>query len=163
MITHLRNGIVRQRIVVPSLRNGKIPIYPAIYQFALNTPTTSTPSKRSFHQWFDTNNPNDSKVPSSYTEAAHKVMDDHHNIKFQTLHELQKNACIAYAENPLFGTFVPTPAFEGTKPKGPGGQFEWMSYKEFDENVTKCRSVLKDLGELHSNLNLSCQKSIAMS
>lgn len=54
-------------------------------------------------------------------------------LKFDTLHELTKNASKAFQNNSLFGTFDED-------------NFKWMTYKEFGEKVRQCRSVLKDLG-----------------
>lgn len=56
-------------------------------------------------------------------------------IQFDTIYELQKNACKAHNENELFGTFEPE-----------SGEFKWMTYGEFDAKVTQCRAVLQDLG-----------------
>lgn len=72
--------------------------------------------------------------------SSDSIMDENGGIKFKTLHELQRNSCIAYADNEIFGTYNPTIGIDGK------GDFQWMTYKEFDENVNKCRAVLKDLG-----------------
>ena len=65
------------------------------------------------------------------------ILDDRELLQFNTLHELQKNACIAFSDNEIFGTFVEN------KEKG---DFEWMTYKEFGDKVDQCRCVLRDLG-----------------
>jgi len=69
---------------------------------------------------------------------------DHDNLlQFETLHELQNHASVAFSDNPLFGTFTRT----GTKEDGKDeGVFEWMSHKDYGEKVNLCRSVLSDLG-----------------
>lgn len=54
---------------------------------------------------------------------------------FETLHEMQVNSCQVYADNELFGTYAQESA-----------QFEYMTYKEYDDKVTACRKVLQDLG-----------------
>lgn len=64
-----------------------------------------------------------------------EILDDRELLQFNTLHELQKNACMAFADNTVFGTF------EENK-----GDFEWMTYKEFGEKVDQCIFVLRDLG-----------------
>lgn len=56
---------------------------------------------------------------------------------FDTLHEMQVRACQTYAANPIFGTYV-----EKENP-----EFEWMTFKDYEEKVDKCRAVLKDIGE----------------
>lgn len=67
------------------------------------------------------------------------IFGDDDLLTFKTLHELQDHASVAFAKNPLFGTFV-----EREKDKG---QFEWMNYAEYGDKVNLCRSVLKDLGK----------------
>lgn len=66
-----------------------------------------------------------------------EILDDRELLQFNTLHELQKNACMAFADNTVFGTFVENK-----------GDFEWMTYKEFGEKVDQCRCVLRDLGTI---------------
>ena len=64
---------------------------------------------------------------------------DHRNLlKFDTIHELQTNATIAFADNPIFGTY--------TEREGQDAQFEYMTYKDYGEKVDTCRVLLKDLG-----------------
>ena len=67
------------------------------------------------------------------------IFGDDDLLKFKTLYELQDHACVAFAENSLFGTFA-----ERGKDKG---QFEWMNYADYGHKVNLCRSVLKDLGK----------------
>lgn len=50
-------------------------------------------------------------------------------LKFETLVELQQEACNTYSTNPMFGTRV-------------GNAYEWMSYADFDKEVQKFRVVL---------------------
>jgi len=66
------------------------------------------------------------------------ILDNDNLLKFDTLHELQLNSTIAFAENPIFGTY--------TESDGKDGHFEWMNFKEYGEKVSHCRTVLKDLG-----------------
>ena len=64
---------------------------------------------------------------------------DHRNLlKFDTIHELQANATIAFSDNPIFGTY--------TEREGQDPQFEYMTYKDYGEKVDTCRTLLKDLG-----------------
>ena len=67
-----------------------------------------------------------------------EILDERGLLQFDTLHELQTNASIAFRDNPLFGTY--------TERDGQDPGYEWMSYKEFGEKVASCRAVLKNLG-----------------
>jgi len=81
------------------------------------------------------------KANNYLTEANlqdNDVFNERNLLKFETLHELQVNASIAFAENKLFGTYV--------KKEGSDATFEWINYKDYDELVNQCRSVLKNLG-----------------
>ena len=64
------------------------------------------------------------------------VLDDRELVNFNTLHEMQVNACDVYSTNKLFGTYA-----EASK------SFEWMTFEGFADKVDQCRSVLQDLGE----------------
>jgi len=67
------------------------------------------------------------------------IFDGRDLLNFKTLHELQVNASIAFAENKLFGTYA--------KKEGTGDEtYEWMTFSEYGQKVEQCRSVLKDLG-----------------
>lgn len=78
-------------------------------------------------------------LPSSiHSLREQKIIDDKNLLQFDTLHELQNNATIAFSHNPLFGTYVD----EGFNPR-----FEYMDYKTFGEKVELCRTVLKNLGK----------------
>jgi hypothetical protein len=68
------------------------------------------------------------------------IFDEHNLLKFDTLHELQSNASIAFADNPLFGKYV--------KPEGQDAKFEYMTYSDFGDKVDTCHALLKDLGTL---------------
>lgn len=68
------------------------------------------------------------------------ILDEHELLRFNTLHELQRNACAAFPENTCFGTYVE---------QNQKGDYEWMTYQDFGEKVNQCRSVLKDLGTFH--------------
>mmetsp|Transcript_8135 Transcript_8135/g.17463 ORF Transcript_8135/g.17463 Transcript_8135/m.17463 type:complete len:684 (-) Transcript_8135:57-2108(-) len=76
------------------------------------------------------------------------VVDSDGLLQFKTLHEMNRNATIAFRDNELFGTYRAPPQEENfvkdqeEKP----GKFEWMSYGEYGELVDRCRTVLKDLG-----------------
>jgi len=52
---------------------------------------------------------------------------------------MQKNACVAFSDNSLFGTFT-------TAPNESEGKFVWSTYGEHAVRVEKCRSVLRELG-----------------
>mmetsp|Transcript_3418 Transcript_3418/g.5059 ORF Transcript_3418/g.5059 Transcript_3418/m.5059 type:complete len:738 (+) Transcript_3418:49-2262(+) len=57
-------------------------------------------------------------------------------VNFTTLHTMQRNACMAFANRPLFGTFSPT-----------SQKFEWITFHQFSSLVNIARSVLQhDLG-----------------
>lgn len=66
------------------------------------------------------------------------IFDSRDLLLFNTLHEVQVRASIAFADNPLFGTYE-----EQDDGKG---KFVWMTYKEFGEKVNECRLVLKNFG-----------------
>lgn len=70
------------------------------------------------------------------------IMDERNLLQFSTLHELQRNASLAFGNNPLFGTYQ--------KKEGHDASFEFMTYKEFGTAVDNCRTLLKDLGKLIS-------------
>jgi hypothetical protein len=77
------------------------------------------------------------------------VMDSNGLLQFTTLHEMNRNAAIAFKDNPLFGTYKPAAVEENVvqdKPEAKGS-FEWMTYGEYAELVDRCRTVLKDVGE----------------
>jgi hypothetical protein len=67
------------------------------------------------------------------------IMDERNLLQFKTLHELQRNASLAFGDHPLFGTYQ--------KKEGHDASFEFMTYKEFGTAVDHCRTVLKDLGK----------------
>mmetsp|Transcript_10532 Transcript_10532/g.15423 ORF Transcript_10532/g.15423 Transcript_10532/m.15423 type:complete len:777 (-) Transcript_10532:85-2415(-) len=60
------------------------------------------------------------------------IVDDDHHLNFTTLHELQRNACIAYAPNNLFGSYSPTTR-----------KYEWMTYADFARQVQSITHVLQ--------------------
>ena len=66
------------------------------------------------------------------------ILDERNLLKFETLHELQLHSNIAFADNPIFGTYTD----EGGDPR-----FEYITYKEFGEKVNLCRTVLSNLGK----------------
>lgn len=68
---------------------------------------------------------------------AKGVFDELGLLTFETLHEMQIKACDVFSQNELFGTYS-----EESK------QFEWMTFKEFGENVDRIRSLLVDIGEM---------------
>ena len=62
-----------------------------------------------------------SRKHAYWTEANLRddgIYDERNLLNFQTLHELQLHASIAFAENKLFGTYV--------KKEGTDETFEWM-------------------------------------
>jgi hypothetical protein len=58
-------------------------------------------------------------------------------------------ASIAFKDNPLFGTYKAPEVEENVvkDQKEAQGTFEWMTYGEYGEMVSRCRTVLKDLGK----------------
>lgn len=89
---------------------------------------TAAASSRSLHR--NCNHPNEEA-----TYQSSSLVDKRGYIKFNTLHEMTRNACLLYKDNPLFGTF-----------NNNDGAFEWMSYAEFGKKVRQCQSLLLDLG-----------------
>jgi len=71
---------------------------------------------------------------------AKGIVDADGYTNFDTLHELRLAACDAYDDHQLFGTFQPASG------KEEGGEYEWMTYADFDVIVDKTRAVLQDLG-----------------
>jgi len=71
------------------------------------------------------------------------IYDENNLLKFKTLHELQTNASIAFADNPLFGKYV--------KNEGEDAKFEYMSYSEYGDSVDTCRALLTNLGKLQTS------------
>ena len=69
------------------------------------------------------------------SKSSSGLIDCNGHLQFNTLHELANNATTSYAANPLFGTYQ-----NDTK------AFNWMTYQQFSNEITSCRSVLKDLG-----------------
>lgn len=110
-----------------------------------STITRSNPkSLGSTNMGMHKNMPFSSQAHEGDQVSKHKFLDEKNLLTFNTIHELQAHASAVFADNPLFGTYT-----EHEKDGGGDGkaEFEWMSYKEYDEKVTLCRSVLKDLGE----------------
>lgn len=63
------------------------------------------------------------------------LLDEYGLAVFDTLHEMQYNACQVYAKNELFGTYDTS-----------AEAFQFMTYAEYNDKVNQCRSLLKDLG-----------------
>jgi len=84
-----------------------------------------------------------SATPASVAASLQErgIFDSNNLLNFDTLHELQTNATIAFADNPLFGTYQGQEGEEDSP-----SSFEWMSYSDYGEKVDACRTVLKDLG-----------------
>lgn len=61
-------------------------------------------------------------------------------------------ASIAFKDNPLFGTYKAEKVEENVvkDQEKEKGQFEWMTYGEYGENIAKCRTVLKDIGKCYN-------------
>lgn len=79
------------------------------------------------------------------------ILDDQNLLQFDTLHELQHHACVAFADNPLFGTYVESRINENINSNEKNSSssspsFSYLTYREFGEKVKHCRAVLKDLG-----------------
>lgn len=68
-------------------------------------------------------------------EASQTLVDDRGYLKFNTLHEMTRNATLLYSKNPLFGTYT-----------SDIGDFHWTSYADFGSDVRRCASLLSDLG-----------------
>lgn len=85
---------------------------------------------------------------SSETLTREDVMDSNGLLQFTTLHEMNRNATIAFKDNPLFGTYKAAEIEENVVKDQPEakGSFEWMTYGEYAELVDRCRTVLKSVG-----------------
>eukprot|EP00985_Skeletonema_marinoi_P004528 scaffold1968_cov148-Skeletonema_marinoi.AAC.1 len=67
-------------------------------------------------------------------EASNQsLVDSKGYLKFNTLHEMTRNASLLYKDNPLFGTYR-------------NGDFHYDSHAEFGSDVRQCTSLLLDLG-----------------
>ena len=84
------------------------------------------------------------------TLTREDVVDSDGLLQFKTLHEMNRNATIAFRDNELFGTHRAAPQEENfvKDQREKPGKFEWMTYGEYGELADRCRTVLKDLGEL---------------
>lgn len=70
----------------------------------------------------------------SFSSNNEELLDKNNLLVFKTLHELQRNACQVFAGNNLFGTH-----------NASLNKFEWMTYKEYNDKVSNCRRVLKEV------------------
>lgn len=86
---------------------------------------------------------------SSETLTREDVMDSNGLLQFTTLHEMNRNATIAFKDNPLFGTYKAAEIEENVVKDQPEakGSFEWMTYGEYAELVDRCRTVLNGVGK----------------
>ena len=86
---------------------------------------------------------------SSETLTREDVVDSNGLLQFTTLHEMNHYASIAFKDNPLFGTYKAHEVEENVvkDQEKAQGEFEWMTYGEYGDMVSKCRTVLKDLGK----------------
>lgn len=66
---------------------------------------------------------------------ARGVVDEKGFTRFDTLHEMQVNSCLAFANKDSFGTYD-----KETE------RFEFITYEEYGRRVDDCRAVLRDLG-----------------
>ena len=64
------------------------------------------------------------------------VLDEEGLTRFNTLHELQVNSALVFKDNELFGTYA-----EESK------SYNYITYDEYDQRVSKCRSLLKESGK----------------
>jgi len=72
----------------------------------------------------------------SLSEMKKAVMPIQMDLPFKTVHELQIRATEAYGPNPMFGTYK--------KAAGQAlGEFEWVTFSEFDVLVQRTRNMLK--------------------
>uniref|UniRef100_A0A7S3PYI5 AMP-dependent synthetase/ligase domain-containing protein n=1 Tax=Chaetoceros debilis TaxID=122233 RepID=A0A7S3PYI5_9STRA len=123
-------------------------------RYISNEKNTSSRSAASLIHNFNRNGHSDSKSSSSRARSRsfssqtslqatpeflreQGIFCENNLLKFDTLHELQKRGAVAFAENPIFGTYTDA---------GGDPRFEYMNYREFGEKVDQCRTVLKDLG-----------------
>lgn len=88
--------------------------------------------------------PSFSTSAENSTQYDPKLYDENNHLRFGTLHELQRNACMAYSGNEIFGTFVPSSNQHDQSEEE--GSYEWITYQNFGEKVANCRAVLRDLG-----------------
>lgn len=94
---------------------------------------------RSGSGWFSAGSARSLTTEATEQEKAFQAkgfLDEHRLTVFDTLHEMQVRSCQVFAEKPLFGTY-------SDKSK----EFEWMSFEEYDQEINKCRAVLKDIGK----------------
>jgi hypothetical protein len=77
-------------------------------------------------------------ISSEQTKEFQKlgILDDQGLTVFDTLHEMQVNSCQVFAQNELFGTY-----------DEPSNSFLYMTYDEYNQKVSQCRALLKDLGK----------------
>ena len=84
------------------------------------------------------------------TLTLEDVTDSNGLLQFNTLHEMNTYASIAFKDNPLFGTYKPPVTEEENivkdKVDAGKGTFEWMTYGEYGQMIDRCRTVLKDIG-----------------
>jgi len=80
-------------------------------------------------------NTHESTSNRTLSSSSSSLLDENNLLKFNTLHELGRNAVSAFDSNPLFGTH-----------NAKKNEFEWMNYKDFGEKVRLCRAVLKNIG-----------------
>ncbi len=64
------------------------------------------------------------------------VLDEEGLTRFNTLHELQVNSALVFKDNELFGTYA-----EESK------SYNYITYDEYNQRVSKCRSLLKESGK----------------
>ena len=136
-IAHTRYNVIRrtkkENITHPILKalcsNHDITHHTAINYLVPSHPFAASSFNVSSKKYFSTDT-------ASLQERG--IFNQDNLLQFKTLHELQTNAAVAFADNPLFGTYV--------KEEGKDATFDWMSYAEFNEKVNTCRTVLKDLG-----------------
>jgi len=85
---------------------------------------------------------------SSSAETEVAIIPPYYELEFNTLVDLQINACKKYSTNKLFGTRR-------------GNAFEWMTYGEFGELVEETRKVLKqyDIG-VNDKVALICNNRV---
>ena len=85
---------------------------------------------------------------SSSLETEVAIIPPCYELEFNTLVDLQINACKKYSTNKLFGTRR-------------GNAFEWMTYGEFGELVEETRKVLKqyDIG-VNDKVALICNNRV---
>eukprot|EP00566_Odontella_aurita_P007126 CAMPEP_0113538672 /NCGR_PEP_ID=MMETSP0015_2-20120614/7495_1 /TAXON_ID=2838 /ORGANISM="Odontella" /LENGTH=741 /DNA_ID=CAMNT_0000438271 /DNA_START=484 /DNA_END=2709 /DNA_ORIENTATION=+ /assembly_acc=CAM_ASM_000160 len=133
-------------VVAPAVATGSSSVHSPLHLLtaASSSPAFASP-KASPRSLSTTVTP---ERPSDRFEGMRErgIFDSSNLLRFETLHEMQRNASVAYAPNDMFGTYEENSEYGGGTGGDGGGTFKWMSYEKFGDKVDTCRTVLKDLG-----------------